>query len=153
MRVCLGGTFNILHKGHKSLIDTAFQIAGPTGYIFIGIADGALLEKKRFIKPLKERITTVVNYLTSKKFTQKFEILPIYDIYGLAVDGDFDAIIVSPETYKNAEVINSKRISIGKKPLKIIEIPFVLADDNKPISTTRIQNQIIDENGEILHKK
>jgi pantetheine-phosphate adenylyltransferase len=152
MRVCLGGTFNILHKGHIQLLETAIQTAGKNGYVFIGVSDGALLQKKTFIKPLKERITAIQNYFISKGYPQTIEILPIYDKYGLAVDSDFDAIIVSSETRKNAEAINKKRITLAKNPLKIIEIPMVLAEDNIPISSTRIQSKIINENGKILHK-
>ena len=152
MRVCLGGTFNILHKGHILLLDTAIQSAGKNGYVFIGVSDGVLLQKKTFITPLKERITTIHNYLLSKGYSQTIEIQPIYDKYGLAIDGDFDAIIVSPETRKNAEAINKKRITLGKKPLRIVEILMVLAEDNIPISSTRIQNKTIDKNGKILHK-
>jgi len=70
--------------------------------------------------------------------------------YGPALDGEYDAIIVSPETIKNAQDLNIKRIKMKKKPLKIVEIPYVLAEDNKPISSTRILNKEIDENGRVL---
>ena len=70
--------------------------------------------------------------------------------YGLAVDRDFDAIIVSPETCGNAVEINEKRRSLGKRPLKIVEISHVLADDGKPISSTRIYDEEIDAEGRIF---
>jgi len=68
----------------------------------------------------------------------------------LAVDQDFDAIIVSPETHGNAIEINDKRQSLGKKPLRIIEIDYILGEDNKPISSTRIYNEEIDVDGHII---
>ena len=63
---------------------------------------------------------------------------------------DFDCIIISPETRPTAEEINNIRKQKGKKPLQIIQIPFVLADDNVPISSTRIRNKEINKDGSIL---
>ena len=45
---------------------------------------------------------------------------------------------------------NHKRIENRKKSLKIIKIDYVLADDNKPISSTRILNKEIDEDGKVM---
>ena len=39
---------------------------------------------------------------------------------------------------------------MGKKILKNIEISYVLSEDGKPISSTRINNKEIDENGKII---
>jgi pantetheine-phosphate adenylyltransferase len=150
MKVCVGGTFNILHKGHKLLIDKAFEIAGKNGSVIIGLAKGKLVENKISIKSLELRKKTLKKYLTKKRFINRAVIKPISDKYGPSIEEDFDAIIVSPETIKTAEEINNKRIQKGKKPLKIIQVPFVLAKDGKPISSTRIINKEIDENGDIL---
>ena len=49
-----------------------------------------------------------------------------------------------------AEEINIKRIKLGKKPLIIFKIPHVLAEDGKPISSSRVRNKEIDENGKML---
>ena len=43
MKVCIGGTFNPLHKGHKLLIDKAFEVAGKQGSVFIGITTGEIV--------------------------------------------------------------------------------------------------------------
>ena len=152
MRVCLGGTFNIFHKGHKKLIDVAFKTAGKNGKIFIGVIEGNILVKKKFVTPYKNRVKAILKYIKSKDYNQNFEIIPIYDKYGFAVDEDFDSIIVSQETFENANEINEKRILKGKKPLKVIKIPMILACDNKPFSSTRIFKKEIDEDGNIISK-
>ncbi len=150
MKVCFSGTFNILHKGHKHLIDKAFQIAGKNGTVYIGITKGEILKKKKFTKPLNERMDSIKEYLLLKGYDERAVIKVIFDEYGPAANGDYDAIIVSPETFKNAEDINKKRIENGKKPLKLIKIPYILAEDNKPISSTRILNKEIDGQGRVV---
>lgn len=150
MKICIGGTFNILHKGHKYIIAKAFEVAGEKGTVFIGLIKGELLKNKINVKPFKERKKTLEEYLIEKDFIKKAKIKTITDKYGLTLDEEFDAIVVSPETSKTAEEINYERIKRGKKPLKIIKIPFVLAKDGKPISSTRISKGEIDKNGNIL---
>ncbi len=147
MKVCIGGTFNQLHKGHKLLINKAFETAGKQGQVFIGITTGELIDKKRDVKSFEEREKTVEKYLSKEKLTGRYLIKPIYNKYGPSLDEDFDAIIISPETRPTAEEINKIRKQKGKKPLQIIQIPFVLADDNIPISSSRIRNKEIDEEG------
>jgi pantetheine-phosphate adenylyltransferase len=150
MKVCVSGTFNVLHKGHKKLIDKAFKTAGKTGIVYIGVTDDKMLKMKKFEKPFIERVKAIKDYLSSKRYNNRFFIKKIYNKYGPALDGKYDAIIVSPETIKNAQNLNIKRIKMKKKPLEIVEIPYVLAEDNKPISSTRILNKEIDENGRVL---
>jgi len=150
MDVCFSGTFNILHKGHKHLIDKAIELAGKKGNVYIGVTDGEMLKNKEFTIPVNEKINKIKEYLKSKNYDKQTIIKIIYDEFGPAVEGNYDSIVVSPETIKNAEELNKKRKDSGKKPLQIIKIPHVLADDNKPISSTRIYKKEIDEEGRIL---
>lgn len=150
MKVCLGGTFDCFHKGHKRLIDKSLEIAGEKGFVFIGVADKERIKTKETTKSLKERKQAIEKYVRRENCTCKIEIKPIGDKYGPSVTGDFDAIIVSHETRSVAEEINIKRRNLEKKPLKIFEIPFVLADDNLPISSTRIRNKEINDEGRRL---
>ena len=89
-------------------------------------------------------------YLKEKGYNNRVIIVPIKNRYGLTLDKEFDAIVISPETEKTAIQINKERILRGKSQLKIIKVPFVLAEDGKPISSTRINNKEIDENGSLL---
>jgi len=150
MRVCIGGTFNPLHKGHKRLIDKAFQIAGKNGSVFIGVTTGEIIKKKRGVKSFEERKNAIEQYLYEKGFIKRATVKSITDEYGPSLDEDFDAIVVSTETFKTAEEINRKRRKNGRKTLKIMQIPFILAEDGFPISSSRIKKNEIDEEGKIL---
>jgi len=150
MKVCVGGTFNKLHKGHKFLLNKAFESAGANGVVYIGLARGTLVKNKKNIKPFSERKKTLKNFLHRKKFLRQAKIVPIYKKYGLTLIEDYDAIVVSPETVKIAEEINFKRKQMGRQQLKIIKIPYILSEDGKPISSTRINNKEINENGKII---
>jgi len=152
MKVCLGGTFNILHSGHKLLIDKAFEIAGINGSVFIGLTSKGFVKNKKNVKSLIERKKGLEQYLSEKGYLNRSIIKPIFDKYGPSIDDRFDAIVVSPETKKTAEEINYKRKKKGKKALKIIQIPFVLGKDGKPIRSSRIYDKEIDENGNFPKK-
>ncbi len=153
MKVCIGGTFNHLHRGHKQLIDTALKTAGKNGYLFIGITTGNLAEKKGDIASFEQRKKEIETFLHKQKTTQTIDIQPIHDKYGPTIKEDFDAIAVSSETRPTADEINQIRINNKKKPLQIIEIPFVLADDGQPISSTRIRKQEINRDGRRILKE
>ena len=120
--------------------------------VFIGISTGDLLKKKNDVKSFEEREKIIEQYIIETKYTTHVTIQPIKDKYVPSIDGDFDAIVVSPETYKTAEEINKIRKQNGKKPLKIVQIPFVLAKDGKPVSSTRIKNKEININGHVLQR-
>jgi len=150
MRVCIGGTFNPLHKGHKLLIDKAFEVAGKQGSVFIGISAGEIIKEKKDTKSFEEREKAIKKYLYEESFIKRAVVKPIKDKYGPAIKEEFDAIVVSHETRKTAEEINEKRKQKRKKPLKIIQISFVLAEDGHPISSSRIRRHEIDEDGRLL---
>lgn len=152
MKVCLGGTFNYLHKGHQYLLLKAFKVAGNEGSVFIGLTTGDLLKNKGKIKSFTKRKKEIIKYLSEKKLIKLAIIKAITNKHGPTLEEDFDAIVVSPETKKTAIEINQIREQRGKNPIKIFEIPFVLAKDGKPISSTRIANKEIDEEGIVLNK-
>lgn len=150
MRVCIGGTFNPLHDGHKMLIRTACKLAGLNGSVYIGITSGNNFSKKDMVPSFYKRKKIIQHYLSEEKINTTVCIRPLKDKFGPSITKDFDAIVVSPETKKTAEEINIIRMQRKKKPLQIIEIPFVLADDHKPISSTRIRKGEIDNRGCLL---
>lgn len=151
MKVCLGGTFDILHEGHKALIKRACETGKE---VFIGLATDELAKKLgKEVRKYREREKELKNFLKANGWDKKAKIVPLESIYGTATEEEFDAIVVSPETEKRAKEINEIRRKRGLKELKIIKIPFVFANDGIAISTTRIKNGEIDKKTRIKPMK
>jgi len=134
-KVVIGGTFEIIHKGHETLFKKAFSL----GSVFIGLTSDAMVKKTKKIKT--KGFTYRKKYLKNfikKEFKVEPEIGKIENKFGPTLKRDFDFIVVSPETYKNAVLINKERRKINKKPIKIIKIKFVLGKNGKPLSSTGI---------------
>ena len=74
----------------------------------------------------------------------------IKDKYGPSKRDEFDAIFISPETKHIADEIDDKLRQNMKKPMKIMQSPFVSANDGVPISSSRIRKKEIDGDGRIL---
>ena len=146
MRVGVGGTFNVLHKGHRALLDRAFE-SGDVVHIGI-MSDGYAAVTKSFTIPLQERRKAVEDYIEGKG---DFLITVIDHPTALAEkERDLDVLVVSPETAGRAGRINEAREAAGLRPLQIITIPYILARDFRPISSSRIRRGEIDEDGNLL---
>ena len=79
--------------------------------------------------------------------------MPLTDPYGLTIKGkDLEALVVSKETAKTASTINDARQKSGLPPLEIVAVDMVPAENNAPISTTRIRSGEIDRNGHMLKR-
>lgn len=148
-KVAVGGTFDYLHDGHKAIISKAFKIGNK---VQIGVASDKLELKKDCagIQPIEKRIETLEDFLKERNWLKRSEIEVLNDPMGTAAkDDELEAIVVSEETIGGAKSINEVRSEKGLDPLKIIEIPLVLADDNKPISSIRIRYEEIDGHGNL----
>ena len=151
MRVCLGGTFDILHIGHRRLLNKAFQIGD---YIYIGLTtDEFARGKGRRIKSYRERKIQLARLIAEHLPPKCWQIAPLSDRFGPATDGDFGAIVVSPATEEVAREINRVRRRRGLNELAIVIVPFSLAEDGLPISSRRIALGEIDTCGRVLKSK
>lgn len=152
--VAVGGTFDELHRGHKTLLTTAFKYGEN---VLIGVSTDEFvrkLGKNHEVAPYEERVRELIRFLNEMGVLDRSKITPLSDPYGpAAISPDVDAIIVSRETEPRAREINNLRVRNGLKPLDIIVIEMVQAEDNIPISTTRIRRGEIDREGRLLRKK
>jgi len=145
--VIVGGTFDMLHGGHKALLRKAFKLGGLT----IGLTSNIMARKmkKREVEDFKRRKKELKDFI-AEEFKVEPKIVKIEDKFGPTLKEDFDYIVVSPATYPTARQINKVRQKRNKKPIKIVKIEFVLAEDGEPISTTKILKGEIDRQGKLL---
>jgi len=147
-QVAVGGTFDALHRGHKILLRTAFR-AGDK--VLIGVSRNGFarrLRKSHHVDPYAKRKRELVSFLRKEGLTQRSEIMPLDDPYGPTIaNSTVDALIVSRMTKKTANKINTIRRRRGLRPLPVVSIGMVLAEDFEPISTTRIRAGEIDREG------
>ncbi len=148
MTVVVGGTFSILHKGHRELLRAA---AGESDHLVIGLTtDSFLKNRKKYQYPAYEERERNLRKFVSK-ISSNFEIRPLNAQYGNTTeDESYTAIAVSEETENAALMINQIRISNGLAPLKILKIPTVRAKDLIAIRSSRIYRGDIDIRGNRL---
>lgn len=152
--VILGGTFDRFHKGHELFVRTALNLGQS---IEIGITTEPLYRHKllhEVIEPYSLREKNIRNFVKSNKNKNTdVRFTALKDMYGTSLDRpDIDAIIVTQETKKGANMINKKRVEVGMKPLDIILVPWVYGIDKKPVSSERIRYGDIDKSGENYYK-
>lgn len=145
VRVCLGGTFSPLHRGHLDLLERAFQVGDV---VLLGLTSDrfASLHRTREIMSYQDRrsnLERVLGYL-GKRYGNKYEILTIDDPVGFADRPEIDMIVVSEETEKGADMINESRISRGLEPLKKIVVEMRTDHSGRRISSTSIRSGEMD---------
>ncbi|WP_407378527.1 phosphopantetheine adenylyltransferase [Methanobrevibacter sp.] len=146
-KVAVGGTFDKFHDGHKKLLSTAFELGNQ---VEIGVTSDAFGGLKGDIDSCAVRMNNLKVFFSGKS---NFNVVPLEDPFGTTIyEHDFDAIVVSEETEPNAIKINEIRVSKDMKPLDIVVVSFVLAEDGNPISSTRIRRGEINKNGLIIGK-
>ncbi|HID61073.1 MAG TPA: pantetheine-phosphate adenylyltransferase [Hadesarchaea archaeon] len=151
-KIVVGGTFDCFHDGHKALLRRAF-VDGER--VMLGICSDKMQELLRKdsagVPPLAMRMWSVLDFLQKEGLLGRTEITVLEDPFGPAVeDVEVQAVVVSPESRERAEKLNEMRASKGLAPLDIVEIPFVLAEDGKPISSIRVRYGEMNGRGKIL---
>ncbi len=149
-RVAVGGTFDPLHDGHKALLAKASELSRG-GELLVGItSDEMVRNKSHDVMDYDLRCKEVRDFILSQGIDPV--IVRLDDPLGPAIHRDFDCIVVSPETHPVASKINRIRRKKGLRPLKIVLVDYVLAEDGLPISSTRIKKGEIDEKGHVIAK-
>jgi pantetheine-phosphate adenylyltransferase len=149
--VAMGGTFDVLHRGHRKLLKQALSIGRK---VMIGITTDQFartLHKPHHLDTYAKRKKDVERLLSRWGVLSRAKIVPLSDRYGPTVrEARIQALVVSRRTLKTAYEINAKRKAHGLKPLIIDPIDLIMAEDRRPISSTRIRRGRIDREGRLM---
>jgi len=148
--VAMGGTFDIIHKGHLKLLSKAFSISSK---VIIGLTSDELAEKrgKKTLNNYKKRFETLMSTIKTNFPNHAFQISKLDNDFGPAVlEENVQALVVSDETSIQGNILNKIRAEYNLTPVQVIIVPMVLAQDGGRISTTRIKKSEIDIEGNLL---
>jgi len=149
----VGGTFSPFHAGHRRLLERAFALAGRDGHVVIGLTTDEFAGRKRHpVLPFSDRRRILEAFIRTLGGATGWEIQPLGDRYGSALEDDFDALVVSEETADVAKEINRLRHARGRRKVDIHQIACVFAEDGRWISSTRILAGEIDPDGHIVKR-
>jgi pantetheine-phosphate adenylyltransferase len=145
--VALGGTFDHFHRGHRALIDRAFEVGEE---VIIGVTTDEFVTRlgKRPDWPFERRLEAVKRYIQERHAGRRYRIAPLDDYFGpAALEPHVEALVASPGTAERIGLLNRMRAERGLPPAELVVVPYVLAEDGRPISSTRIRAGEIDEEG------
>ncbi|MCV0392881.1 MAG: pantetheine-phosphate adenylyltransferase [Nitrosopumilus sp.] len=148
--IATGGTFDIIHRGHITLLSNSFKISKK---VIIGLtSDELALKKGKVLTNNYQTRLENLNKLISKEFpNSSYQISKLENDFGPAVlETGVEALVTSDETSNQGQILNKLREEKNLPPVKIISVPMFLAKDGTRISTTRIKNSEIDTEGNLL---
>ncbi len=136
-----GGTFDILHRGHVSLLEKSFEVGDE---VVIGVTSDEFARKmgKKPEHSYEERVKKLEDLLRRRFPGRRYAIAKLYDYFGPGIASpEVQALVASEETAGRER---------GFPPLDLVVVDLLMAEDAKPISSTRIRKGEIDEEGRVL---
>ncbi|MHB1434961.1 MAG: pantetheine-phosphate adenylyltransferase [Thermoplasmata archaeon] len=149
--MALGGTFDRLHRGHERLLSAANRLGGE---LRVGLTTATYLRhhpkpNAAQIESYRRRRSRLLAWLTRHR-RRPFRIVPLNDRIGGALGAEVTHLVVSSETRAAAQRIQAMRRSRGLPPVRLVRVPLLRGEDDRPIQSRRIRAGLIDPNGRRL---
>ncbi|XP_014600315.1 PREDICTED: bifunctional coenzyme A synthase isoform X1 [Polistes canadensis] len=140
--VVLGGTFDRLHNGHKIFLSEAVLYSEEK--LTVGITDTNMLTGKllwELIEPCSKRISKVKEFLEDVDPLVSYDIVPINDMYGpTKEDPTMEMLVVSEETKRGGDKVNSLRLQKNLNELVIHEVKLLFDENRKEHEESKISS-------------
>ncbi len=134
-----GGTFSLLHTGHKHLLRKASEVVDS---LIIGVTSDQFVKKMNKdhpVEPFSKRVKRLIEFLREEGILERCKVVEIDDFMGPAGRmKELDVIVVTDETLSGALEINAHRVKQGLRPLTIITVDAVLDERGIPLSSTKL---------------
>jgi pantetheine-phosphate adenylyltransferase len=112
------------------------------------------MRKNHEVAIYEQRLKELRSFLRKQGVLDRGKIVPLDTPYGITLSTTIaDALIVSKETETVGLKINEKRVAKELRPLELVVIDMVPAEDTVPISSTRIRHGEIDREGHLVRHK
>lgn len=147
--MAMGGTFDIIHKGHIELLRKSFSISSK---VIIGLSSDELVKKmeKKISNNYHQRFESLSTAIEKNFPNSSYQISKLENDFGPAVlEEGVEALVVSEETKNMGQILNQLRAKKNLPSVEVIVVPMVLAKDGSIISTTRIRDSEIDNEGNL----
>jgi len=145
----MGGTFDIIHRGHLELLQKAFEVGE---FVIIGVTSNKFASErgKKITNTYDKRISNLTKLLNNMSKNGRYEIKELNEDFGPALyTNNVEALVASKETEHKGTLLNKLRAERGLQPVDVITVDLVLAKDGKRISSTRIRSGEIDPEGNL----
>jgi cytidyltransferase-like protein len=124
-KVLVAGTFDRLHQGHKTLLETA--INSTSNELIIAITDDSMVTTKKLhhlIESVDTRLHNIKEFITKTNVNNiLIKYIIIKEKYSISiVDEDLNALVLSNETLQAGLEINQIRKIKGLGDLELIQI-------------------------------
>lgn len=143
----VGGTFDHIHRGHRALLERAFE---TSEFVVIGLTSDKFVadEGKKIHHGFDDRKNQLIKYLNKHYPGRKYQITKLESRFGAGIFTEaIGAIVVSTETFPTVKFANEKRVKAGLPEMKVEVVPMIPAHDGVKISSTRIRAGEIDTEG------
>jgi inosine/xanthosine triphosphatase len=144
MIAAVAGTFNVLHDGHKALIDRAFAVSDN---VYIGITSDKMAgASRKRLNPYYLRKKAVEEYVSAK--SDNWKIFEIDDMYGPPEMMDHvDCLVVSEDTFENGRKVSESRKERLGRPIELSVVKMVKNDHGRTLCSTDIMNGMVSKHG------